>query len=95
VPHIAHRLWFELGHRQPVIDAPWPQPEAAARVADTVLLVVQINGKRRGEITVPADAAKESIVAAALADPNVQKFLDGQPIKKTIVVPGKLLNFVV
>ncbi len=95
VPHITHQLWFALGHAQPVIDAAWPQAEASARVADTVLLVVQINGKRRSEITVPTDAAKEQIVEAALADENVQKFLAGQPLKKTVVVPGKLVNFVV
>ena len=95
VPHITHQLWFALGHTGPVIDAAWPQAEAAARVADTVLLVVQINGKRRSEITVPSDATKEQIIAAALADENVQKFLAGQPLKKTVVVPGKLVNFVV
>jgi leucyl-tRNA synthetase len=78
-----------------VIDAAWPQAEASARLADTVLLVVQINGKRRSEITVAADASQEQIVAAALADDNVQKFLAGQTIRKTVVVPGKLLNFVV
>jgi leucyl-tRNA synthetase len=95
VPHISHELWFALGHKQPVIDAAWPQAEASARLADTVLLVVQINGKRRSEITVAADASQEQIVAAALADDNVQKFLAGQTIRKTVVVPGKLLNFVV
>jgi len=95
VPHIAHSLWRELGHERPVIDEPWPQAEAAARAADTVVMVVQINGKLRGKIEVPADANEQAIVAAALADPNVQKFLDGQTIRKTIVVPGKLINFVV
>jgi len=95
VPHIAHQLWFALGHAEPVIDAAWPQAEASARVADSVLLVVQINGKRRSEITVPTDSSKEQIIAAALADENVQKFLAGQPIKKTVVVPAKLVNFVV
>ena len=95
VPHITHQLWFALGHAQPVIDAAWPQAEASARVADTVLLVVQINGKRRSEITVPSDTGKDQIVEAALADENVQKFLAGQPLKKTVVVPGKLVNFVV
>jgi leucyl-tRNA synthetase len=95
VPHISHELWFALGHKQPVIDAAWPQAEASARLADTVLLVVQINGKRRSEITVAADASQEQIVAAALADENVQKFLAGQTIRKTVVVPGKLVNFVV
>jgi leucyl-tRNA synthetase len=95
VPHITHQLWFALGHAQPVIDAAWPQAEASARVADTVLLVVQINGKRRSEITVPSGAGKDQVIEAALADENVQKFLAGQPLKKTIVVPGKLVNFVV
>ncbi|WP_029919220.1 leucine--tRNA ligase [Nevskia soli] len=95
VPHITHQLWFALGHARPVIDAAWPQAEASARVADTVLLVVQINGKRRSEITVPSDAGKDQIVEAALADENAQKFLAGQPLKKTVVVPGKLVNFVV
>ncbi len=95
VPHIAHQLWFALGHDRPVIDAPWPQADASARVADSVLLVVQINGKRRSEIIVPTDAGREQIVEAALADDNVRKFLAGQPVKKTIVVPGKLVNFVV
>ncbi|MDR3416670.1 MAG: leucine--tRNA ligase [Nevskia sp.] len=95
VPHIAHRLWLDLGHTQPVIDAPWPAADAAARVADVVEMVVQINGKLRGKIVVAKDAGEEAIVAAALADENVQKFLNGQPIRKTIVVPGKLINFVV
>jgi leucyl-tRNA synthetase len=95
VPHIAHELWFALGNKAAVIDAPWPQPDAAARVADEVLLVVQVNGKKRGEITVPAAASRDEIVATALADEQVRKFLDGQAPKKTIVVPGKLVNFVV
>jgi leucyl-tRNA synthetase len=95
VPHIAHELWFALGNNTAVIDAPWPQPDPAARVADEVLLVVQVNGKKRGEIKVPASASKEEIIAAALADEQVRKFLDGQAPKKTIVVPGKLVNFVV
>jgi leucyl-tRNA synthetase len=95
VPHIAHLLWHALGHTGPVIDAAWPLPDAAARVSDAALLVVQVNGKRRSEITVPADAAQEQIIAAAMADEQVRKFLDGQTIKKTVVVPRKLVNFVV
>ncbi|MBV8062827.1 MAG: leucine--tRNA ligase, partial [Nevskia sp.] len=94
VPHIAHELWFALGNQAAVIDAPWPVPDPAARVADEVLLVVQVNGKKRGEIRVPAGASKEEIIAAALADEQVRKYLEGKVPKKTIVVPGKLVNFV-
>jgi leucyl-tRNA synthetase len=95
VPHIAHRLWLELGHHEPVIDAPWPVADASARVADTVEMVVQINGKLRAKIVVTRDAGEDTIAAAALADENVQKFIDGKSLRKTIVVPGKLVNFVV
>ena len=95
VPHVAHELWLALGHTTPVIDAAWPEPDAAARVSDEIALVVQINGKLRGQITVPADADQAAIIAAALADETVQKFLAGAAIKKQIVVPRKLVNFVV
>ena len=95
VPHLAHELWFALGHATPVIDAAWPQPDPAARAADTVALVVQVNGKLRGRIQVPAGASQEQIAAAALADEGVQKFISGAAPRKTIVVPGKLVNFVV
>jgi leucyl-tRNA synthetase len=95
VPHIAHELWSALGHATPVIDAPWPQVDAGARIADSVALVVQINGKLRGKIEVPADALDDQVIATALADVNVQKFIAGQTIRKQIVVKGKLVNFVV
>ncbi|MBI3171166.1 MAG: hypothetical protein HYZ32_01065, partial [Hydrocarboniphaga effusa] len=78
----------------PVIDARWPQPDAAALKADTVTLVVQVNGKLRGRIEVGSDAGKEAVIAVAMADENVRKFLTG-PVKKQVVVPGKLVNFVV
>ena len=94
-PHICHALWFALGHEAPVIDARWPEPDPAALKADKVTLVVQVNGKLRGRIEVPADAGRDAVVESALADPNVQKFVAGQPIKKHVVVPGKLVNFVV
>ena len=95
VPHVAHELWWALGHNAAVIDAPWPQADAAARIADTVALVVQINGKLRGKIEIAADASDDQVIAAALADENVQKFIAGQTIRKQIVVKGKLVNFVV
>jgi leucyl-tRNA synthetase len=94
-PHLCHALWQSLGHAEPVIDARWPEPDPAALHADMVTLVVQVNGKLRGRVEVPADAGQDAVAAAALADENVQKFLAGQPIKKRVVVPGKLVNFVV
>ena len=95
VPHICHGLWISLGHEGAVIDAPWPEPEPQALLAATVALVVQVNGKLRGRIEVAVDAGQEAVIEAALADENVQKFVAGLPIKKQIVVPGKLVNFVV
>jgi leucyl-tRNA synthetase len=95
VPHIAHALWHALGHAGAVIDERWPKPDPAALAQTELTLVVQVNGKLRGHITVPIAAGQEEIRQAALADPNVQKFVAGQPIKKVIVVPGKLVNVVV
>ena len=95
VPHICHELWRALGKSGAVIDAPWPAADASALAATTLSLVVQVNGKLRGKVEVPADAGQDAIAEAALADPNVQKFIAGAQIKKRIVVPGKLVNFVV
>jgi len=94
-PHICHALWQALGHPEPVIDARWPEADPAALKADMVTLVVQVNGKLRGRIEVPADAGNDAVAESALADPNVQKFIGGQTIRKRVVVPGKLVNFVV
>ena len=94
VPHISHALWHHLGHAGAVLDAAWPKADPAALVSDTVSLVVQVNGKLRGQIDVAKDASQDAILAAALADPNVQKFLSGE-IRKKIVVPGRLVNLVV
>ncbi|MGQ0587421.1 MAG: class I tRNA ligase family protein, partial [Gammaproteobacteria bacterium] len=94
-PHIGHALWQALGHAGPVIDARWPDPDPAALKAEMVTLVVQVNGKLRGRVEVPADAGQDAIAEAALADENVRKFIAGQSIKKRVVVPGKLVNFVV
>ena len=95
VPHICHTLWRSLGQESAVIDAGWPQVDEAARVADSCTLVVQVNGKLRARIEVPADADRAAAEAAALADENVQRFLEGKEIRKIIVVPGKLVNVVV
>jgi leucyl-tRNA synthetase len=97
-PHIAFQLWDELGFAKlhgEIMDTPWPKVDEAALVQDEVQIVVQVNGKLRGQITAPALASKEFIEALALADEGVAKHTDGKPIKKVIVVPGKLINVVV
>ncbi|ANJ66565.1 leucine--tRNA ligase [Halothiobacillus diazotrophicus] len=94
VPHICHALWPQVGGAGLVIDAPWPAVDEAALVRDEIELVVQVNGKLRGRITVPASADKATLEAAALANPDVQRFLEGQSLRKVIVVPGRLVNIV-
>jgi leucyl-tRNA synthetase len=93
-PHISHELWLELGHESAVIDAQWPVLDESALVQDNLQLVVQVNGKLRGQIDVPATASREEVEAAARVNENVLRFLDGLTIRKVIVVPGKLVNIV-
>ncbi len=95
VPHVAHALWRELGHAGTLMDQRWPQVDAAALELAQLTLVVQVNGKLRGQIDVAADAGEETIRAAALAEPNVQKFMGGAAPRKVIIVPRKLVNVVV
>jgi leucyl-tRNA synthetase len=95
VPHICHALWAALGHETALIDAPWPTVDESALEADLIEIVVQVNGKLRGRISVAADADSDSIGEQALADSNVQRFVEGKEIRKTIVVPGRLVNIVV
>jgi len=94
VPHITHALWRELGHERALIDESWPTPDPAALTQDSVELIVQVNGKLRGRVRVPAAADQAAALALALADEGVQKFVTGAP-KRVIYVPGKLLNIVV
>jgi len=93
-PHICHELWQELGHEEAIIDASWPAVDEAALVQDSLTLVIQVNGKLRGQIDVPADASREAVEAAARSNENVQRFTEGLTIRKVIVVPGKLVNIV-
>ena len=95
VPHICHELWHALGHKEAVVNVTWPKADASALVRDMVEIVVQVNGKLRGRITVAADSDADTISAAALADDNVKRFVADKPIRKTIVVPGRLVNVVV
>jgi leucyl-tRNA synthetase len=95
-PHITHVLWTELGFAKTegdILDARWPQVDAAALEQAEIELMVQVNGKLRGSVKVPKEADKAAIEAAALANENVKKFVEGTP-KKIIVVPGKLVNIV-
>ena len=94
-PHIAHHLWRELGFGEDVMGAPWPEPDPAALEQDEIELVVQVNGKLRGSIRVPKAADRAAIEGLALANPNVQRFVAGQNVKKVVVVPGRLINLVV
>ncbi|WP_313136419.1 leucine--tRNA ligase, partial [Stutzerimonas nitrititolerans] len=93
-PHICHELWQQLGKAGSVIDAAWPKVDETALVQDNLTLVVQVNGKLRGQIEVPASASREEVEAAARANENVVRFTEGQTIRKVIVVPGKLVNIV-
>jgi leucyl-tRNA synthetase len=95
IPHVTHALWRELGHATALIDEPWPAVDASALAQSTIELVVQVNGKLRAKIQVAVDADEKSIREAALADPNVQKFVGAAAPRKVIVVPGKLVSVVV
>jgi leucyl-tRNA synthetase len=94
-PHVAHHLWRELGYGEDVMTASWPDPDPAALEQEEVELVVQVNGMLRGSIRVPKAADRGAIEDLALANPNVQKFVAGQNVKKVVVVPGRLVNLVV
>ncbi len=95
VPHACHVLWRELGHATAVVDARWPGVDALALLRESVEVVVQVNGKLRGRVTVPADADEARVREAALADAGVQRYVEGRPVRKFIYVPGKLANVVV
>ncbi|WP_286975859.1 leucine--tRNA ligase [Pseudomonas sp.] len=93
-PHISHELWQQLGHEGAAIDAQWPPLDESALVQDTLTLVIQVNGKLRGQIEMPASASREEIEAQARANEGVLRFTEGLSIRKVIVVPGKLVNIV-
>ena len=94
-PHICFELWKALGNESNIDNAEWVKADEAAMVEDEKLIVVQVNGKVRGKVTVAADADEETVKTVAFADENVKKFTDNTQIVKVIYVPGKLLNVVV
>jgi leucyl-tRNA synthetase len=95
IPHVTHALWRALGYAGALIDEPWMAVDAQALQSSTVTIVVQVNGKLRGRISLAADADEDAVRAAALADPNVKKFIGTAKVRKVIIVPGKLVNVVV
>lgn len=95
VPHVCHRLWRVLGHEGAVVDERWPDVDDAALATAMREIVVQVNGKVRGRIQIASEAGQDDIRSAALDDANVRRFIAGQPVRKVIVVPGKLVNVVV
>jgi leucyl-tRNA synthetase len=95
VPHISHALWQVLGHPEAILeDQPWPSVDEAALVRARLTIAVQVNGKLRGTIDLPPQADAAAAEAAACAQPQVQRALEGLAVRKVIVVPGKIVNIV-
>jgi leucyl-tRNA synthetase len=94
-PYLAHELWEMLGEKGSLLKAPWPKYDAALAKEEELEIPVQVNGKLRSLIIVPADASEAFVIERALADEKVQSFIAGKQIVKTIFVPGKLVNIVV
>ncbi len=94
VPHVCHTLWEKLGHEEAVVDARWPEADKSAMVRSSIQMVLQVNGKVRAKVDVPADIAKDEVEKLALEDENVLRFTEGKTVRKVIVVPGKLVNIV-
>ncbi len=94
-PHLAEELWAQLGHQRSLAYEPWPVADPRYLVDDTVTVVVQVNGKLRDQIEVPADAAKDAVIAQARATGKIVPWLEGKTVVKEIFVPGKLVSLVV
>jgi leucyl-tRNA synthetase len=94
MPHLAEECWARLGYNTLLADQPWPQTEGALLVDDHVTIAVQVNGKRRDELTISRSAANEEIEAAALKLEAVVRAMEGRPVKKVIVVPQRIVNVV-
>ena len=93
-PHLSEELWSKLGHEKSLAHGPFPRVEKKWLVADTVDYPIQVNGKVRSRITVPADATKDDVEKTALADEKIVALLDGKAPTKIIVIPGRMVNIV-
>ena len=94
-PHMAEELWEQIGREGGIVFAPWPVFDAAVAKADDIVIPVQVNGKVRGRVTVPADSSEDAIREAALADPSVAAHVAGKSLLKVIVAKGKLVSIVI
>ena len=94
-PHMAEELWRKLGHTASIFDATWPEHDESKLVADTVTIVVQVNGKIRAKLEMPVDSDEAAVREAALADENVQTHTQGKTVAKVVVIPNKLVSVVV
>ena len=94
IPHLAEECWETLGGKGFICDAHWPKADTSLLAKDEIVLGVQVNGKRRGEILVAADAANETVEQAALSDEGVKRHIDGKTVRKIVVVPGRIVNIV-
>ena len=95
VPHLAEELWQLLGHERILVETPWPAADPAWLAADTVIVPIQVNGKRRAELALPRGSSPAQIEALALADAAVQRAMEGKPPRRVVVVPDKIVNVVV
>jgi leucyl-tRNA synthetase len=95
VPHFAEECWERMGHAESVFEARWPVWDEALVVEDRVEVVVQVNGKTRSKVSVARDAEEETVVAAAMRDAGVQRFVEGKGVRKRVYVANRLLNLVV
>jgi len=94
IPHLAEECWETLGGTGLICDAPWPKADPALLAKDEIVLGVQVNGKRRAEITVPAEADNKTVEEAALSDADVKRHIDGKTVRKVVVVPKRIVNIV-
>ena len=94
MPHLAEECWKALGHESLVAETAWPEVEPALLQVDTVLLPVQVNGKKRAELTIAIDASNDDVEKAALALEPVQRLLEGRPPRRVVVVPNRIVNVV-
>jgi len=94
-PHLGEELWESMGHGERLTFQPWPEYDPELAAEEMLTIVVQVNGKLRGQVQVPAGTGEVEVKAAALADDKVKRFLEGGTVRKTIYVPDRLLNIVV